>query len=404
MTFELAGWPCFDEEQIDAVAAVLRSGRVNYWTGTNARDFEREYATYLGRRYSIALANGTVALELALEAFGIGSGDEVIVPARTYVASASCVVMRGAIPVVADVDRDSQCLTAETIAAALSPQTRAVVVVHLAGWPADMDPIMELARQRNLVVIEDCAQAHGAFYKGRPVGSIGHAGAFSFCQDKIITTGGEGGLLALDDETAWRRAWAYKDIGRSFEAVYEREHTPGFRWLTESFGTNWRMTEMQAVLGRIQLSRLPEWSARRARNASVLRSALDGLPSLRLPKQPPGDVHAYYKFYAFVRPQALASGWSRDRVLASIEAEGVPCGVGSCSEIYLEKAFTRRGWGPSERFVVAKELGETSMMFMVHPTLTEEQVRWSASTIRGVMVQASSRDAQSCQVRNTTAC
>jgi len=404
MTFELASWPCFDEEQIDAVAAVLRSGRVNYWTGTNARDFEREYAAYLGRRYSIALANGTVALELALEAFGIGSGDEVIVPARTYVASASCVVMRGAIPVVADVDRDSQCLTAETIAAALSPQTRAVVVVHLAGWPADMDPIMKLARQRNLIVIEDCAQAHGAFYKGRPVGSIGHAGAFSFCQDKIITTGGEGGLLALDDEAAWRRAWAFKDIGRSFEAVYEQEHAPGFRWLTESFGTNWRMTEMQAALGRIQLSRLPEWSARRTHNAGVLRSVLDGLPSLRLPKQPQDDVHAYYNSYAFVRPQALAFGWNRDRILASIEAEGVPCGVGSCSEIYLEKAFTRRGWQPRERLPVAKELGETSMMFMVHPTLTEEQIRWSASTIRGVVLRASSRDAQSCQVPDRTAC
>ena len=394
MSYQLAAWPCFDEEQIDAVTAVLRSGRVNYWTGTNAREFEREYAAYLGRRHSIALANGTVALELALEAFGIGAGDEVIVPARTYVASASCAVMRGAVPIIADVDRDSQCITAETIAAELSPKARAVVVVHLAGWPADMDPIMDLARQRGLIVIEDCAQAHGAFYKGKPVGSIGHAGAFSFCQDKIITTGGEGGLLALDDETAWRRAWAYKDIGRSFEAVYEREHPPGFRWLTESFGTNWRMNELQAALGRIQLSRLPEWSARRAHNAGVLREALGDLPALRLPKVPNSDVHGNYKFYAFVQPQALAPGWSRDRILASIEAEGVPCGVGSCSEIYLEKAFTQRGWGPNERLPVARELGDTSMMFMVHPTLTPEQIHWSASAIRRAVLQASLHDAR----------
>ena len=218
----MSAWPFFDEEQVAAVAEVLASGKVNYWTGTVGREFERDYAQYLGRRYAVALANGTVALELALEAFGIGSGDEVIVPSRTYVATASCAVMRGAVPVVADVDRDSQCITAETIAAVLTPRTRAVVVVHLAGWPADMDPIMALARERNLVVIEDCAQANGAFYKGRPVGSIGHAGAFSFCQDKIMTTGGEGGLLALDDEAAWRRAWAYKDIGRSYAAVYER--------------------------------------------------------------------------------------------------------------------------------------------------------------------------------------
>ena len=394
MSVPLAPWPHFDDEQIEAVSAVLRSGRINYWTGTIGREFERQYASYLGRRHSIALANGTVALELALEAFGIGKGDEVIVPARTYVASASCAVMRGAVPVIADVDQDSQCLTAETIAAVLSPRARAVIVVHLGGWPADMDPIMKLADERGLVVIEDCAQAHGAFYKGQPVGSIGHAGAFSFCQDKILTTGGEGGLLALDDDAAWRRAWAFKDIGRSYEAVYEREHGSGFRWLTESFGTNWRMTEMQAALGRIQLARLPDWSARRAHNASAIRAALDDLPALRLPTVPQGDVHGNYKFYAFVRPQSLAPGWNRDRILASIEAEGLPCGVGSCSEIYLENAFIQRGWGPKERLPVARQLGDTSMMFMVHPTLTNDQIHWSASTIRRAVLQASLHDAQ----------
>lgn len=354
MSDSFAPWPQFDDEQIEAVAAVLRSGRVNYWTGSIGREFEKQYSAYLGRRHAIALANGTVALELALESFGVGGGDEVIVPARTYVASASCVVMRGAVPVVADVDRDSQCLTAETIAAVLSPKTRAVIVVHLAGWPADMDPIMQFARRHDLVVIEDCAQAHGAFYKGRPVGSIGDAGAFSFCQDKIITTGGEGGLLALDDETAWRKAWAFKDIGRSYEAVYERDHEPGFRWLTESFGTNWRMTEMQAALGCIQMTSLQDWSKQRAANADVLRAALHDLPSLHIPAVPADCWHANYKFYAFVRPECLQPGWNRDRMLAEIESAGVPCGVGSCSEIYLEKAFTDRGWGPVERLPVAK--------------------------------------------------
>jgi dTDP-4-amino-4,6-dideoxygalactose transaminase len=390
MSNSFASWPQFDEEQIEAVSAVLRSGRINYWTGSIGRDFEKQYSAYLGRRHSVALANGTVALELALEAFGLGEGDEVIVPARTYVASASCVVMRGAVPVVADVDRDSQCLTAETIDAVLSPRTRAVVVVHLAGWPADMDPIMRLARRHGLVVIEDCAQAHGAFYKGRPVGSIGDAGAFSFCQDKIITTGGEGGLLALDDETAWRKAWAFKDIGRSYAAVYEREPEPGFRWLTESFGTNWRMTEMQAALGAIQLKRLPEWSKERNRNAGVLRGALGDLAALRVPAPPVGDVHAYYKFYAFVRPDRLSPGWSRDRILAEIERAGVPCGVGSCSEIYLEKAFKERGWGPAQRLPVARELGETSMMFVVHPTLAEDEMLAASGVIREVVLAATS--------------
>ena len=388
MSPKIASWPYFDEEQVAVVAEVLRSGKVNYWTGSEGGKFEREYAAHLGCRYAVALANGTVALELALEAFAIGHGDEIVVPARTYVASASCAVMRGAVPIVADVDARSQCVTAESITAVLTERTRAVIVVHLAGWPADMDPIMDLARKRGLVVIEDCAQAHGALYRGRAVGSIGHAGAFSFCQDKIITTGGEGGLLALDDETAWRRAWAYKDIGRSYAASFEQEHAPGFRWLTETFGTNWRMTEVQAALGRIQLSRLPQWSARRAQNASILRDALRDLPVLRIPEVASGDRHAYYKFYAFVCPERLLPGWSRDRILAEIEAAGVPCGVGSCSEIYLEKAFVDRGWGPKERLPVAKQLGETSLMFAVHPTLTDGEMREAAQIIRSVVLRA----------------
>jgi dTDP-4-amino-4,6-dideoxygalactose transaminase len=394
--FATTPWPHFDDEAVDAVSAILRSGRVNYWTGDECRAFEREYASYLGRRHAIALANGTVALELALQAFGIGDGDEVVVPSRTYVASASCAVMRGAVPVVADVDRDTQCITADTISQVLTPRTRAIVVVHLAGWPCDMDPIMALARERNLRVIEDCAQAHGAYYKGRPVGVFGDAAAFSFCQDKIITTGGEGGLLALDDESAWARAWAYKDIGRSYDAVYRRRHAPGFRWLTESFGTNWRMTEMQAVLGRIQLKRLPQWVETRRRNAQIWRDALTGLSAIRCPQPPPTVLHSYYKFYAFVRTEKLRGGASRDSILASIEAKGIPCGVGSCSEIYLEKAFADRGWQPAERLPVARMLGETSMMFMVHPTLDTNELLRAAQLVRQLVIDASRETGASC--------
>lgn len=381
-------WPRFDQEQIDAVGRVLASGRVNYWTGEETRLFEREYATYLGRRHSIALANGTVALELALESFGVGAGDEVIVPARTYVASASCVAVRGARPVIVDVDLDSGCITAETARAGLTARTRAIVAVHLGGWPCDMDPIMKLAADHNLLVVEDCAQAHGAFYKGRPVGSIGHAGAFSFCQDKIITTGGEGGLLALDDETAWRRAWAYKDLGRSFAAVYEREHAPGFRWLIDSFGTNWRMTEMQAALGRIQMQRLPMWSRQRAENANVLYAALHVLDALRCPRPGADLMHANYRSYVFVRPERLAGRWSRDRILSEIEARGVPCGVGSCSEIYRERAFSDRDWALLERLPAARQLGDTSLAFLVHPTLDPREMQEAADIIRSVVLQA----------------
>ncbi len=297
--------------------------------------------------------------------------------------------MRGAVPVIADVDADSQCVTAETLRAALTPRTRAIVAVHLAGWPCPMDEIMALAAEHDLIVVEDCAQAHGATWRGRPVGSFGHAAAFSFCQDKIITTGGEGGMLVLDDEEAWKRAWAYKDIGRGYDAVYHRQHAIGFRWLTESFGTNWRMTEMQAAIGRLQLAKLPGWIEQRRANAMTLARGFEGLRALRVPLPPEPAGHAFYKFYVFVRPEELAAGWSRDRIMAELTERGVPGSVGSCSEIYLEKAFTDRGWGPAERLPVARALGETSLMFMVHPTLPREALEFTVDAMRRVMSAAS---------------
>lgn len=381
-------WPVYAADEVAAVTAVLRSGKVNYWTGEEGRHFEREYAAATGRRHGIAVANGTLALELALHAFGIGNGDEVISPSRTYVASASCAVMRGATPVVADVDRDSQCITADSIREVLTPRTRAVVVVHLAGWPCAMDEIMALARQHNLVVIEDCAQAHGASYRGKPVGSFGHAAAFSFCQDKIITTGGEGGLLVLDDDSRYEIAWAYKDIGRSFDAVYRRKHPIGFRWYTESFGSNWRLTEMQAAIGRIQLHKLGTWQAQRARNAAQLADGLAELSALRIPRPPGHIVHACYRQYMFVRPERLRAGWTRDRIMEAITTAGVPCSVGSCSEIYREKAFVDRGWGPTKPLPVARELGETSLAFLVHPTLSEAVISRWVDVVRSVFKDA----------------
>jgi dTDP-4-amino-4,6-dideoxygalactose transaminase len=384
-----APWPFYAPDEIAAVSQVLASGRVNYWTGDEARAFERDYAGHTGCRYAIALANGTAALELALYALGIGAGDEVVVPSRTFIACASCAVMRGCIPVCTEVDPESQNLTAETIRAVLTPRTRAIIAVHLAGWPCDMDSIMALARERNLKVIEDCAQAHGATYGGRPVGSIGNVGAFSFCQDKIITTGGEGGMLVTNDATVWAKAWSYKDHGKSYDAIYNRP-APGpglFNWIHESFGTNWRMTEMQAAIGRTQLRKLGGWCEARRRNAAVLTQALSRAPALRLTIPRDGIGHAYYKYYAFVRSEALKADWNRDRIVEAVSAEGVPCSVGSCSEIYLEKAFPT-SMRPAERFQTARELGETSLMFAVHPTLSEADMHDLARAVEKVMRRA----------------
>ena len=375
-----APWPEFSADEVETAAAVLRSGKVNYWTGEEGREFEKQFAAFVGRKYAVALANGTLALELALYALGIGPGDQVIVPSRTFVATATCVLLRGATPVFADVDRDSGNLTAATVEPLITRRTRAIIPVHLAGWPCDMDPILALARKHRLKVIEDCAQAHGATYKGRPVGSLGDLAAFSFCQDKIVSTGGEGGMLLTDDRKLWERAWSYKDHGKSYQAVYRRKHAPGFRWLHESPGTNWRLTEMQSALGRVLLHKIAGRVAARRRHAAILSAAFATLPALRVTPVPPAFGHAFYKYHVFVRPERLARGWSRTRVQEAIAAEGVPCLAGSCSEIYLEKMFPK-ALRPKQRLPVARELGETSLMFQVHHTLTEEDMR---DTVRAV--------------------
>jgi dTDP-4-amino-4,6-dideoxygalactose transaminase len=382
-----APWPFFEAEEREAAARVLESGKVNYWTGEEGRLFEREYAAYVGTKHAIAVVNGTVGLELALYALGIGPGDEVVTTSRTFIASASCAVMRGALPVMADVEPDSQNITADTIRAALTPRTKAIIAVHLSGWPCDMDPILELARERGIKVIEDCAQAHGARYKGRPVGSMGDFNSFSFCQNKIMTTGGEGGLVTTTNDEWWERAWSFKDHGKSYDAVYRREHKPGFRWLHEQFGTNWRLTEMQSAMGRVLLRKLHKQVATRRRHAERLNAAFAEIPALRTTLPPSDSFHSYYKYYAFIRPEMLAKGWDRGRILNAIVAEGIPCFSGSCSEIYLEKAFD--GMRPEHRLPVARELGETSLMFLVHPTLSDGEIDDAIAAVRKVMEQAS---------------
>jgi dTDP-4-amino-4,6-dideoxygalactose transaminase len=374
-------WPVFEQDEIDAAVAVLSSGKVNYWTGQECRNFEDEFAAQCGRCYAISLANGTLALELALYALDIGPGDEVIVPARTFIASASCVVARGAVPVVVDVDPYSQNLTAETILAALTPRAKAIIAVHLAGWPCDMDPITALAHECGIKVIEDCAQAHGATYKGRPVGSLGDCAAFSFCQDKIMTTGGEGGMLVLNDTNLWEKAWAYKDHGKSVDAVFRGSHPPGFRWLHESFGSNFRMTEIQAAIGRHQLRKLPRWTEERRRNAGLLEAGFSVIEGLRITVVPEDIGHAFYKYYVFIEPVKLKEDWPAARIIEAVNAEGIPCFSGSCAEIYREHAFVDRGWGRQQPLSVARALGETSLMFLIHPTLNEADM---ADTVRAV--------------------
>ncbi len=385
-------WPSFAEDEIAATARVLLSGKVNYWTGEECRMFEKEFAASTGVSYAVAVMNGTVALEAALMALNIGHGDEVIVTPRSYIASASCAIMRGAKPVFADVDRDSQNITASAIEKAITNRTRAIIAVHLAGWPCEMDEILSLAQKHGLSVIEDCAQASGALYKGRPVGSFGDAAAFSFCQDKIMTTGGEGGMVVTNSKYIWSKVWSHKDHGKSYDAVYSNSDLkpgPCFKWLHESFGTNWRMTEMQAAIGRIQLRKLSSWVEKRRKNAAILTEAFQNIPALRVTVPSDDFSHACYKYYVFIKPEILKKGWDRERVIVAINEEGIPCYTGSCSEMYMEKAFDADNLRPKKRLPVAEELGQTAMMFLVHPTLSEEDMFDMVKAVEKVMTEAS---------------
>ena len=388
MNNSLSPWPAFTQVEAEAVSKVLLSNRVNYWTGEEGKKFEEGFANWCGTDYAIAVANGTVALDLALKALEIGPGDEVVVTPRSFIASVSCVVNAGAIPVFADVDLNSGNITADTIQEKLSHKTKAIICVHLAGHPCEMDEIMHLAQQSNLYVIEDCAQAHGAKYKGQSVGSIGDVGCYSFCQDKIMTTGGEGGIVVTNSKSLWNKMWSYKDHGKSYAAVYEKQHSPGFRWLHESFGTNWRMTEMQATIGRIQLKRMHKWHQQRSENAKVIMDACAQFSQIiRLPVVDSLVEHAWYKLNVYVKSSSLKDGWSRERIADEINRLGVPCYYGSCSEIYLEKAFGQY-FRPEQRLLNAKELGETTLMFLVHPTLTQGDLQKTCQAIKIVLQSA----------------
>ncbi|WP_180113194.1 DegT/DnrJ/EryC1/StrS aminotransferase family protein [Acinetobacter sp. YH12073] len=380
-------WPSFTQAEADAVSKVLLSNKVNYWTGQECREFEKEFAQFAGTQHAVAVANGTVALDLALKALGVGAGDDVIVTSRTFLASASSIVTACANPIFADVELDSQNISRRTIEAVLTPNTKAIICVHLAGWMCDMDPIMQLAEEKGFFVIEDCAQAHGAMYKGKSAGSIGHIGAWSFCQDKIMTTGGEGGMVTTNDESLWKKMWSYKDHGKNFDSVYNKQHPPGFRWLHDSFGTNWRMMEMQAVIGRLQLKQMSKWTAKRNANMARIQAVFESSPYFTVAKPSVEYVHAAYKCYVQVNVDALPDGWSRDRIMAEINALNVPCFSGSCSEVYLEKAFDGTPWRPAQSLPQAKQLGATSLMFLVHPTLSEHSLQKTVDVIQAVIAK-----------------
>ena len=386
---ELPTWPNFSREESLAVSKVIESNKVNYWTGNECKEFENEFSSWTGAKHSIALANGTVALDLALIALDITNDDEVIVTPRSFIASASSVVNVGGRPIFSDVDINTGNISASCIEKKITKKTKAIICVHLAGMPCDMDPIKKIAKRHGIYIIEDCAQAHGATYKGKSVGTIGDIGAWSFCQDKIMTTGGEGGMVTTNSTRLWKKMWSYKDHGKNYQLMNKPSKKKAFRWVHDSIGTNWRMTEMQASIGRIQLRKMRRWNELRNRNAKEIIDTLSSFSNLiELPSIPDYINHAFYRVYGNVKTHVLRKGWTRDKIIEDMNYAGVPCFSGSCPEIYNEKAFINSSLGPLHRLPNAKLLGETSIAFLCHPTLRLKDLKFIKQNIEYVLKKA----------------
>ncbi|MCF6247899.1 MAG: DegT/DnrJ/EryC1/StrS aminotransferase family protein [Desulfobacula sp.] len=401
---DFAPWPYFGDDEIKAAANVLRSGKVNQWTGDEVISFEKEFSGYIGTKYAVALANGSLALDLALNALGITEDDEVIVTPRSFIASVSCVVLKKAIPVFVDVDPITQNITFENIKLAITKKTKAVILVHLAGWPGELGKIQLFCKENNIALIEDCSQAHGSKFKGKKAGSFGDCSVFSFCQDKIITTGGEGGMLLTDNKMLWEKVWSYKDHGKRYDRVFPRKQEPKFLWVTESFGTNCRMTEFQAAIGRVMLKKLDKWVEKRRNFAELLTQGFENIPGLRVTIPSPDIFHSYYKYYVFIKPDELKKKWNRTSIIEELNKKKIPCDTGACPEIYLEKVFEKNIFKivdskgvykvqtkkkqKSYSLPNARLLGLTSLVFQVHPTLDTKTIQYLINQVRKIMEKA----------------
>ena len=331
-------WPVWDEHERAGLLGVLDAGGWWQGDGSEAATFAQEFATYHGARFGMAFTNGTHTIEAALAACDIGEGDEVIVPAMTFVASASAALAVNATPILVDVDPDTLCIDAEAARAAITPRTRAIIAVHVAGAAADLDALVALCAEHGLRLIEDCAHAHGTFWRGRGVGSWGDFGSFSMQRSKLMTAG-EGGALICNDEELRDRAWAYADCGRTKGEWFYHHAT---------YGSNLRMTEWQGAVLRAQLTRFPAQNAIRNANAIALNQALDEIPGLRTPRRDPRmDTQGNYCFVIHYDSASFAglplAGFER-----ALAAEGIPMGVSypSLGDLAL---FRNRNFGPRLR-------------------------------------------------------
>ena len=389
-------YPYFDKNTLKKVELVLKSGRVNYWTGKKCIQFEKEFSKYMGRKYSITVSNGSVALELALKALKLKKGDEIIVSPRSFIISASCVLNLGLKPVFADID-DNGNLEIESIKKVFNTNVKVVILVHLNGLSCDMDPILKFVKKKKIILIEDCSQAHGAIYKGKKVGSFGDISTWSFCQDKIISTGGEGGIISTNNRKLWLKLWSLKDHGKNYNKVFNKKHKVGFRWMHDNLGSNYRMTEMQAVIGSEQLKLLNQQIKKRNFLANLYLTKLkDYFQKYDILKKPDFKcqtcplkknlrkcnkcLHAFYRLNLYINKSK--NKISQINLIEQLNKKKVACTVGACPEIYKEKIFKKLRVNQKKILNNAKLLGDTSIMFPINPYRSLKNIRSDINYIK----------------------
>jgi dTDP-4-amino-4,6-dideoxygalactose transaminase len=402
----LPHWPWFDEATIRAAAEPLRNGKVNYWTGELGHEFERKFAEWCGAGHCISTTNGTSALHTALAGLEIGPGDEVIVPSYTFIATSFCVIQSGAIPIFADVRKEDHCIDPEDVASKIGERTKAVIPVHLYGNVCEMGELMEVAEAHDLRVIEDCAQAHGAEYHGRRVGTIGDAGCFSFCQNKTFTTGGEGGAVTTDDEDLAWHCRSFRDHGYDVEkrlSLLEAEGT--LPYIHSRVGYNYRMTEIQSAIGLAELGKIDTWNLpRRRRNGALLIKELAECEEvMTLPVHGEEKVNGFYVFPVVLDLDRLSV--DKKRVLEAMTAEGLPVWREFWPQCYRERAFLEHGGFGRARFPFESQeytdpgsvryedvqcpnaawLEDRTFIVHCYPTLEDRHIRLIAAGIKKVL-------------------
>ncbi len=368
-------WPSFTSKEINQVSLILKSGKVNYWTGKYCKIFEKNFSRYHKLKYSVTVNSGTSALECAIKSLNLKKGSEIITTPRSYYTSASSIINCGMKPKFSDISIDSQNLDPIKLEKSINKKTKAIICVHLSGYPCDMNRIIKIAKDNNIYVIEDCSQAHGASILNKKVGSFGDISAWSFCQDKIISTGGEGGMVATNKLKLYKNVLSIKDNGRNYEKIKKISYSGSFNYIHDFIGSNYRMTEIQAIIGISQLKRLDQMILRRNSNAKIFNNYFHDLDSIFLLLHNPKNTNAYYRYYLFVKKSK-----NQKILINKIRSKGIECIAGSCPEIYLEKYFKDNF--KFKEMLGAKYLATRSVCLKVDQTLDIKIIHQQAKIIR----------------------